>query len=208
MRRRILLSGGGGIDPITGRGTIGDYEVVDLGLSNGLLFATCNVGATKEEGYGNYYQYGKGAAQYAATSGDSYYKGMEDPLASSADTATQVMGSGWRMPTKDEIEDLSNKTNYEWTTINGIKGHKYTSKTNPNAYVFFLPLASTPAVVSKTKIITASFVVLRLTIVTTPTTCTSTVMVMKWYSETTVTTGSLCVACMQRFENLLESSIL
>ena len=135
MRRRILLNASSGGDD--GRKTIGGYEVVDLGLSNGLLFATCNVGATKEEEYGNYYQYGKGDAQYTATSGDSDYSGTEDPLASSADTATQAMGSGWRMPTLDEFEDLINNTNYKWTTINRIDGGKFTSKTNPNAYVFF-----------------------------------------------------------------------
>ena len=136
MRRRELLNtSSGGIDPTTGRGTIGDYEVVDLGLSNGLLFATCNVGANSETGYGNYYMYGKGSRAYHTF--DSVYTGTENPLASSADTATQVMGSGWRMPTKDEIQDLINKTNYSWTTINGIKGGKFTSKTNPNAYVFF-----------------------------------------------------------------------
>ena len=137
MRRRILLSSSGGIDPITGRGTIGDYEVVDLGLPSGLLFATCNVGATKETDYGNYYMYGKGSRTY--NSSDSKYEGMEDPLASTADTATQVMGSGWRMPTQAELRDLINKTNYTWVTNfngSGINGGKFTSKTNPNAYMF------------------------------------------------------------------------
>jgi hypothetical protein len=80
MRRRTLLSSNGGIDPITGRGTIGDYEVVDLGLSNGLLFATCNVGANTETGYGNYYKYGYGSQTYSydpdEDGNDSYYNGM------------------------------------------------------------------------------------------------------------------------------------
>ncbi len=137
MRRRILLSAssGGGIDPITGRGKIGYYEVVDLGLPSGLLWATCNVGAMKETEYGFYYMYGKGAAQY--NSSDSIYQGTENPLASSRDTARQAMGTGWRMPTQSELYDLFNNTDYEWTTINGINGGKFTSKTNPNAYVFF-----------------------------------------------------------------------
>lgn len=79
--------------------------------------------------------YGKGSRTY--NSSDSSYTGTENPLASNADTATQVMGSGWRMPTKSELEDLINKTNYTWVTINGVSGGKFTSKTNPNAYVFF-----------------------------------------------------------------------
>lgn len=113
---------------------IGDYEVVDLGLPSGLLWATWNVGATKETEYGNYYQWGAGAATYKNKK--QYYTHNTD-LPSSADTATQVMGEGWRMPTRTELEELMNNTTYKWTTINGIKGGKHTSKTNPNAYVFF-----------------------------------------------------------------------
>ena len=142
MRRRILLSASSGdIDPTTGRGTIGKYEAVDLGLSNGLLFATCNVGANTETDYGNYYQWGAGAVAYQNR--DQYHTGGTDSsyvLPSSADTATQVMGEGWRMPTQAELQDLINKTNYTWVTNfngSGIAGGKFTSKTNPNAYVFF-----------------------------------------------------------------------
>ena len=88
MRRRNLLTSSGG----NGRKMIGNYEVVDLGLPSGLLWATCNIGANNELSYGNYYMYGKGAQTY--DSSDSAYEGTEKPLASSADTATQVMGSG------------------------------------------------------------------------------------------------------------------
>lgn len=35
------------------------YEWVDLGLPSGLKWATCNVGATKPEEYGNYYAWGE-----------------------------------------------------------------------------------------------------------------------------------------------------
>ena len=34
-------------------------EWVDLGLPSGLLWATCNLGATNPEGYGNYYAWGE-----------------------------------------------------------------------------------------------------------------------------------------------------
>jgi hypothetical protein len=129
MRRRSLLSASsGGIDPTTGRGTIGNYEVVDLGLSNGLLFATCNLGATEETGYGGYYYFG--GVGWA-------YTGSEDPVPSIYDIVTHTMGEGWRTPTQYEFQYLMNETNYSWTTINGINGGKFTSKTNPNAYVFF-----------------------------------------------------------------------
>jgi uncharacterized protein (TIGR02145 family) len=134
MRRRTLLNTSNDGD---GRKMIGNYEVVDLGLSNGLLFATCNVGANTETDYGDYYMYGGGSQKYDS---GSFYPGTENPLPSSADTATQVMGEGWRMPTYAELRDLINKTNYTWITNfngSGIAGGKFTSKTNPNAYVFF-----------------------------------------------------------------------
>lgn len=116
------------------------YEYVDFGLPSGTLWAKCNVGAETETEYGNYYIYGKGAAQYAATSGQSAYSGNEDPLASSADTATQVWGSGWHMPTEAQYKELTAKTNYEWTTINGVNGVKFTSITDSTKYIF-LPAA-------------------------------------------------------------------
>ncbi len=40
-------------------GTENGYDYVDLGLPSGLRWATCNVGATKPEEYGNYYAWGE-----------------------------------------------------------------------------------------------------------------------------------------------------
>jgi len=40
-------------------GTENGYEWVDLGLPSGLKWATCNVGATSPEEYGNYYAWGE-----------------------------------------------------------------------------------------------------------------------------------------------------
>ena len=114
------------------------HEYVDLGLPSGTKWATMNVGATSETEYGNYYQYGKGSAQYAATSGQSDYSGTENPLAASVDTATQVWGSEWHMPTKAQFEELTANTTFTWeTNFNGsrVNGAKFTAQ-NGN-YVFF-----------------------------------------------------------------------
>ena len=40
-------------------GDANGHEWVDLGLPSGTLWATCNVGASKPEGYGNYYAWGE-----------------------------------------------------------------------------------------------------------------------------------------------------
>ena len=114
---------------------IDGHEYVDLGLPSGTKWATMNIGASSETDYGNYYQYGKGSEQYAATSGQSDYSGTEDPLSSSVDTAVQVWGGSWHMPTKVQIEELIANTTYEWVTIDGINGGKLIAQ-NGN-YVFF-----------------------------------------------------------------------
>lgn len=117
-------------------GTDADYEFVDLGLPSGTIWAKCNVGATLETNYGNYYKYGKGSAQYDSSQAD--YTGTENPLAAAADTATQVMGAPWHMPTREQFEELIAKTTYSWQTNfngSGINGGKFTAA-NGN-YVFF-----------------------------------------------------------------------
>ena len=114
---------------------IDGHEYVDLGLPSGTKWATMNIGASSKTDYGNYYQYGKGTAQYAATSGASDYYGTENPLATSVDTVAQVWGGQWHMPTKAQFDELKTNTTYEWTTINGVNGGKFTAQ-NGN-YVFF-----------------------------------------------------------------------
>jgi hypothetical protein len=102
-----------------------------------------NVGASSETDYGNYYQYGKGAAQYAATSGDSDYKGTEDPLDSSLDTAVQVWGGSWHMPTRKQMQELISKTTYRWVTNYKGSGKNGGTFTATNGAVLFIPAAGT-----------------------------------------------------------------
>lgn len=117
------------------------HEYVDLGLPSGTKWATMNVGASSETDYGNYCQYGKGAAQYAATSGDSNYSGTEDPLDSSVDTAVQVWGGQWHMSTIAQMEELIDNTTYKW--VNNYKGSRINGGTftATNGAVLFIPAA-------------------------------------------------------------------
>ena len=114
-----------------------DVEFVDLGLPSGTLWAKCNIGATVETDYGNYYMYGKGATQY--NSSDSAYTGNENPLDTEHDTATQVMGAPWHMPTQEQIFELIENTTFSWQTNfngSGINGAKFTAA---NGNYIFLP---------------------------------------------------------------------
>ena len=55
------------------------------------------------------------------------------------DAARANWGGDWRMPTYDEIKELVDNTTSEWTTLKGVQGRKFTSKTNGNS--IFLPAA-------------------------------------------------------------------
>jgi uncharacterized protein (TIGR02145 family) len=123
-------------------GTIDGHDYVDLGLPSGTLWATCNVGASKPEGYGNYYAWGETATKavydwstYKWTSGWSstptkYTGSSSAELELSDDAAYVNWGKNWRMPSKAQFDELINSsyTTTTWTSINGIYGWKITSK--------------------------------------------------------------------------------
>ena len=146
-----------------GNGSAGGHEYVDLGLPSGTLWATCNVGAAKPEGYGNYYAWGETKPQagnayswssykYANGSYDRLTKycnkseygnnGFTDNLTtlqSGDDPAAANWGSGWRTPSKSQWDELLANTTRQWTTRNGVSGRLFTSK--KNGQTLFLPAA-------------------------------------------------------------------
>ena len=133
-------------------------EYVDLGLPSGLKWAKCNVGAKKETDYGDYFMWGSTTpntadectwAKAPFNNGNSYYnadasKLMKDTVCSNGvlakeyDAAAQIMGGGWRMPTKDELKELIDNTTNEWTQVNGVNGYKFTGS---NGNSIFIPAA-------------------------------------------------------------------
>jgi uncharacterized protein (TIGR02145 family) len=111
---------------------------VDLGLPSGMLWATCNVGSTTPEGYGNYYAWGETTTKETYNSSTYTYSGNPTTLPSSADAATANWGTGWRMPTKEEFEELNSNCTVTWTTQNGVNGRLFTGL---NGNSIFLPAA-------------------------------------------------------------------
>lgn len=127
-------------------------EFVDLGLPSGLKWAKTNLGATNEEDAGLYYAWGETTgyadanARNAALGGTDGFgetnytnggaSGISANLAASQDAANAAYGGNWRMPTQAELEELIANTNYEWTTINGVAGRKFTNKNDSTKYIF------------------------------------------------------------------------
>ena len=141
----------------TGNGTLNGHEWVDLGLPSGLKWATCNVGASQPEEYGDYFAWGEVEPKeyydwstYKWCNGsydtqtkyctDSYYGIVDNKttLELSDDAANYNWGGSWRMPTTEEQVELYNNCSWEWTTQNGVYGRKVTG---PNGNSIFLPAA-------------------------------------------------------------------
>ena len=117
-------------------GVCNGHAYVDLGLPSGILWATCNVGAISPDGYGNYYAWGETSTKEVYSR--ETYTYLDNPyiLPSSADAATINWGTGWRMPTKEEMNELVTNCTHVWTTRNGVRGSLFTG---PNGKSIFLP---------------------------------------------------------------------
>ena len=137
------------------------HEFVDLGLSSGTLWATCNVGANAPEEYGNYFAWGEVVPDKETytwgTTAWVYYEGSslrlskyntseqygdidnKTELDPEDDAAYVNWGPEWRMPSAEQINELlSTQCTWEWTTLNGVDGRKITG---PNGNSIFLPAA-------------------------------------------------------------------
>ncbi|MBR5062753.1 MAG: hypothetical protein IKX24_11530 [Prevotella sp.] len=138
------------VNKILGKDNPGDVggggEAVDLGLPSGTLWASCNIGASKPEDAGGYYAWGETAekdtylsATYQYYQNGSYVAIGTDISGTEYDVATALWGSDWCMPTEEQMQELIDGCNSEWTSLNGVNGRKFTSKKNGNS--IFLPAA-------------------------------------------------------------------
>lgn len=121
-------------------GTIRGHKYVDLGLS--VKWATCNVGATAPEEYGDYFAWGETTpkSEYTAENSKTNEKNIGVISSNAAyDAATVNWGGSWRMPTEAEIQELMDNCTWTWTTQNDVNGCKVKSKKNGNS--IFLPAA-------------------------------------------------------------------
>lgn len=136
------------------------HEWVDLGLPSGTLWATMNIGANSPEDYGDYFAWGETTPKewydwstYKWCNGkynmmtkyctdSSYgYNGFTDnktELDLEDDAACFNWGYGWRIPSKEQMQELIDNCSSRWTTMNGVYGRLLTG---PNGATMFLPAA-------------------------------------------------------------------
>lgn len=136
------------------------HYYVDLGLS--VKWATYNIGASKPEGYGDFFAWGETSAKSSygwsnlryCISGDMLKDNVEfskyvtndkygsvdykTTLEAIDDAANVNWGGRWRMPTASEIKELQMACSWIWITLNGVEGYKVYGK---NGNSIFLPAA-------------------------------------------------------------------
>lgn len=138
-----------------GDGKVNGYAYVDLGLS--VKWATMNVGATSPEDYGDYFAWGETEPKseynwgtYKWCDGDynnlTKYCSLSEfgpvdnktKLEPEDDAATVNWGGAWRMPTRNEQDELRTECNWTLDTMNGVYGY---TVTGPNGNSIFLPMS-------------------------------------------------------------------
>jgi hypothetical protein len=62
-------------------------------------------------------------------------------LAPEHDAAQAQWGGGWRIPTKQELDDLVNNCDWNWTTMNGVNGYEVRGRGDYASASIFLPCA-------------------------------------------------------------------
>ena len=131
------------------------YEAVDLGLS--VKWASCNIGASVPEEVGGYYAWGeietkedyswatykwcsdgsdRNLTKYNTKAEYGYPTDGKTQLDPEDDVATVLRGPKWRIPTKEELEELRTQCNWQRASLNGVEGHRVTSKVDETKSIF------------------------------------------------------------------------
>ena len=107
--------------------SVNGHIAVDLGLS--VLWATMDIGAPSEDGYGMCYLWGDPDGEKTRKVLNSFFarwfKGgpLKNKICgdSQYDTATNLWGSDWRMPTSKEFEELATQCTWELVDNNHVR---------------------------------------------------------------------------------------
>ena len=112
--------------------------LVDLGLS--VKWANVNLGAESEGAGGDFYRWGAKVPYRNVT--QQYLTARDITPESGYDTATNLWGTDYRMPSKEEYLELIANTTRTWTTRNGYSGYLFTStKAGYTDRSIFIPAA-------------------------------------------------------------------
>ena len=129
-------------NPTPTTGEINGHQWIDLGLPSGTRWATCNIDASREDQPGGHYAWGEITTKSSYTRETSKYnnKNIDDFSGDKTkDVATSKWGNGWRVPTKEEFDELLYYCNFKYVQKNGRYGAELTSIFNGKS--IFLPVS-------------------------------------------------------------------
>lgn len=123
-----------------------DPVAVDLGLPSGTKWADRNIGALNPEDTGLYFSWGNTVGHEAGKDYDfeeDYDNTPGSELKADIDlehdAARVNLGEPWKIPTKEQFEELVDNCESEMATLKGYLGRRFTSKINGNS--IFMPFA-------------------------------------------------------------------
>ena len=121
-------------------------DYVDLGLPSGTLWATCNIGASRPEDRGYYFAWGETSpkdvynwstykwcngsnmtlTKYCTNGyyGDNGFTDGKTELDPEDDAAYVNWGPSWRMPTREQLDELMMSCSWRWTSNYGVQGYQ------------------------------------------------------------------------------------
>lgn len=116
-------------------------ECVDLGLTSGTLWSTMNL-SVRYAALTEYYGWGQLCLNDSYDEEGYWPTPSElqkvDSLPLNYDVAHQEWGGGWRMPTKEDFEELANECLMTWCVVGAERWHGVLV-TGPNGNNIFLP---------------------------------------------------------------------
>lgn len=136
---------------------IDGHEYIDLGLPNGVVWATCNLGANEPEEHGLYIQWGNAELpkvlnpDYSPLNMPFYSNGLLTKYNTQSqcgavdnrvvlhdlnDAASRNWSTRWHIPTKENFKELIIHCTWEWKQQKGVNGYLVTSKINGNSLFF------------------------------------------------------------------------
>lgn len=145
-------------DPVDNIDPFNGYEYVDLGLTSGNLWATCNVGADTIGKIGDYFAWGEVASKtdfgwvnyrygnasnaitkycYDADYGLDGFTDDKMTLSDEDELVKAIWGGVWRMPTPADFQELIDECSWVDDLVAGEVGCRVTG---PNGNSIFLPL--------------------------------------------------------------------
>lgn len=122
-------------------GYVNGHGYIDLGLPSGNKWSFTNIGASSPSTLGDYYAFGEISVKniYISENAQTYNREISDISGSTIyDVATVKWGHRWRIPSRDDMQELVDYCKWEWVIFQGVNGYKVTGKNNKS---IFLPAA-------------------------------------------------------------------